>query len=446
MPTPRTKWPSRRLGPLLVAYTISQFGNWMFRAGLVYHLYNQQQGSAPLLTGAVLLVYLPILIGSRALAPRADRAENRRTLILLDLVRATLLAALLPFTLSDASATTAVVLTVLAVLSMLSPFFTASQTSYLRRVLPTDQVQRGLVALSNVEWATYILGTAAGPVVVGYSSLSEVIMLDLGTFVISLLLLTRAAKAPIPTTEGATPATPTAGTPYNPIPVLVSVFFLNAGAGLINVYPNVATRDFLHLGPNALTVFFLMNGLGGLIGATLAGRLPLRRRPWLVVGAAVAVAGSLGLMHELQNAVAAIAASSAMLLAGQVFAVGVQSQLLATQPVGRAGTVSGWFTLATFGGVTASTLLFAASTLLGPATTAVPPLMMLAAGSAAVSAFILAIATCRTAQADPSDLLSAVACSHQHRVWTQTRLGAPSRAVVAPGRPAHRPPTGSNTQ
>ena len=139
-------------------------------------------------------------------------------------------------------------------------------------------------------------------------------------------------------------------------------------------------------------------------------------------------------MHELENAVAAIAGSSAMLLASQVFAVGVQSQLLATQSVGRAGTVSGWFTLATFGGVTTSALLFAASTKLDPIRTAVPPLMMLVAGCAAVSAVVLAVVTYRTARPEPRDVLAAVPCRHQHRVWTPRGSGAPSPTVQAPRR------------
>jgi flavin reductase (DIM6/NTAB) family NADH-FMN oxidoreductase RutF len=170
--------------------------------------------------------------------------------------------------------------------------------------------------------------------------------------------------------------------------LLVSVFALNLGAGIINVYPNVVARDFLGGGATWLSVINLANGVGAVIGATLAGRVPRDRglRPGVL--AAVVVAAALAGMTFATTAWAAVLASSVMLLAGQVFAVVFQSRILADEPVDRAGRVSGLFTLGTFAGVTASVLLFMGVTAAGPLRESFTLLLLVAAGSALISALI----------------------------------------------------------
>lgn len=163
-PTERRDRPEHRsLRALLSAYAVSQFGNWLFRTGVVYYAYNQNHGSNALLTTAIVLVYLPILFGSRLLAPLADRRDTRRTLIGLDVLRAVVLAVLLAVVWGGPGFTSAATIGVMAFLSLLTPFFTASQTAYLRRVLPGERIPSALAAVSKVEWTTFILGTAAAP-------------------------------------------------------------------------------------------------------------------------------------------------------------------------------------------------------------------------------------------------------------------------------------------
>ncbi|MFE5586883.1 MFS transporter [Kitasatospora sp. NPDC056531] len=365
-PAERSEQSERRsLRALLSAYAVSQFGNWLFRTGVVYYAYNQNHGSNAVLTTAIVLVYLPILFGSRLLAPLADRHDTRRTLIGLDALRAGVLAALLVVELAGVGFTSAATIGVMAFLSLLTPFFTASQTAYLRRVLPAERMPSALAAVSRIDWTMFILGTAAAPLMLQVSDLPTLTWLDIATFVVSGLLLLRLVPAPAVT--GAQHGAVAAGSGGPRLTgssrlLLVSVFALNAGAGLINVYPNVVARDFLGGGATWLSVINLANGAGAVIGATLAGRLRKQRglRPGVL--AALAVALSLACMTFVTNAWVAVPASSVMLGAGQVFAVLFQSRILENEPVAVAGRVSGLFTLGTFAGVTVSILLFMAVT------------------------------------------------------------------------------------
>ncbi|MBT2480819.1 MFS transporter [Streptomyces sp. ISL-94] len=406
-PTERRDTPEHRsLRALLSAYAVSQFGNWLFRTGVVYYAYNQNHGSNALLTTAIVLVYLPILFGSRLLAPLADRRDTRRTLIGLDILRAAVLVVLLAAVGAGPGGgfTSAATIGVMAFLSLLTPFFTASQTAYLRRVLPTERIPSALAAVAKVDWSTFILGTAAAPLMLQVSNLPVLITLDIASFVVSGLLLVRLATAPTPAsgrTDGAKDGAGKRRLTGSSRWLLASVFALNAGAGVINVYPNVVARDFLGGGATWLSVINLANGTGAVIGATLAARLRGRRglRPGVL--AALTVAVSLACMTLVTTAWVAVLASSAMLLAGQVFAVVFQARILENEPVAVAGRVSGHFTLGTFAGVTVSILLFMGFTSLGSMRGSFTVLLLVAAVSALVSAWIGQAASRKYGEAAP---------------------------------------------
>ncbi|MBG6064449.1 MFS transporter [Micromonospora ureilytica] len=385
---------------LLSAYAVSQFGNWLFRTGVVYFAYNQSHGSAALLTTVIALVYLPILVGSRILAPLADRRDTRRTLIGLDILRALTLCILLATTVAGGAVTTGATITAMAVLSLLTPLFTASQTAYLRQTLPTDGMPAALAGVTRIDWIMFVLGTASAPLMLQISNLPTLIMLDIVTFVVSALLLVRLPPAPVHPAGAGSPDDATTGTGRVRLALssrwlLAAVFALNAGAGVINVYPNVVARNYLGGGAAWLSVINLANGVGAVIGSTLAGRVSRGHglRPGIL--AAVAVAVSLVGMTFVTTAWIAVLASTTMLLAGQVFAVVFQSRILADEPVDRAGRASGLFTLGTFAGVTVSVLLFLGLTAFGPPHRSFTVLLLLGAGTALISALIGQVASRR---------------------------------------------------
>ncbi|MEU3525862.1 MFS transporter [Streptomyces sp. NPDC038707] len=381
----------RSLRFLLSAYAVSQFGNWLFRTGVVYYAYNQSHGSTATLATAIILVYVPILLGSRLLAPLADRGDTRRTLIGLDVLRAVVLVALLAVVGGGAGSTSTATVGVMGFLSLLTPLFTAAQTAYLRRTLSAERIPQALAAVSRIDWSMFILGTAAGPLILQAADLPVLIGLDIITFVVSGLLLI--GLTPAPTPAGALRSPGADGTARPGLTaasrlLLAGVFALNAGAGLINVYPNVVARDYLGSGAAWLSAINLANGVGALTGATLAGRLAKRRglRPGVL--AAFVVALSLAGMAFMAHVWVALLASSVMLLGGQVFAVAFQSRILENEPVDVAGRVSGLFTLATFAGVAVSVGAFLGVTTAGSVRGTFPALLAAAALAALGSALI----------------------------------------------------------
>jgi len=380
---------TKALRAVLTAYAVSQLGNWLFRAGVIYEVYNQSHGSVAVLTAAILLIYLPILVGSRLLAPLVDRWETRRVLITLDLARAVLLSGLFAAVLASQGLGSGFALFTLGVLCLLSPMFGASQTAYLRRSLPSSDMPRAFAAVSKVDWLTFVFGTVAGPIVLELTNVPQLVAMDVATFVVSALFLRTLTPAPpVPTSVAATSDTE-AGRRLSAATrrTLLTVALLNTGAGLINVYPNVVTRDFLSAGAGVLGLVNLADGVGGYVGATIAGRIKDDRKRRPVLTGAVIVAVSLVIMSAAGFVPAVLFGSALMLLGGQVFAVSAQARMVQDEPVDQAGRVSGYFTLATFGGVTVSTLAFPLAARLGPVHETFPWLLLAGAACAALAAF-----------------------------------------------------------
>ncbi len=352
--------PVRRI---LWAYAISHYGNWFFRTGIIYEAYTSSRGSTAVLTLAIAVVYCPILVGSRLLTPLVDGVEIRRLLIALDLVRTAALGVLLLVVTIGPGLTNLASLLTLAALSLVTPVFASAQVAFLRRTLHEEAIQPALSKIARIDWLTFVLGTTTGPLLLEISTIRELIVLDSITFLISAAFLVGLAVAP--PGGGQSPG----GLWERRLPLgqqtrllLWSVWLLNVGAGLINVYPFVVVQEFLQAGPYELGAINLGNGIGGIIGSTLVARFGGRRVGPSIAFGAGAVAVSLFAMTMTGNLVMALLASSSMLLSGQIFAVSIQSKMLSNEPVDRAALTSGRFMLATFTGTMTSVLIFLAAT------------------------------------------------------------------------------------
>ena len=350
------------LWPIYIAYFISQLGNWAFRASVLYEIYSKQGGSSIFLGSTVGLIYGSILIGSRLLAPLADKFSSKHVLIGLDALRSFILLPL--FVWSDLHQTGNVIITlsVVVILSLSSPLFTAAQQAYIRQTLEKDRVTNAVAMIANLDWLTYLLGTVAGSLLLLKVDFRGIVFIDLVTFILSMFLLTcflRAAR----TGEQRSPGvvfTAEAGIVKRPIYyVLFAIFLLNLGAGVNNLYPNVVARDIYHTGQVGLSILYLGNGIGGFMGALCVRQVKKVLTPiYLLVISSLCIAASIVGMSIFVGMTVSTVADALMLFFGQIFGIIASSYLLITYPIEQAGKASGLFTAATFAGVAANSLIF----------------------------------------------------------------------------------------
>ena len=359
----RTNRYLQQLWPIYFGYLISQLGNWMFRAGVVYDIYDKQGGSTSTLGWTIILVYVPILIGGKILSPLADRFSSRKVLIGIDLLRALLLVPLLFEADFSKFSTVLIALAIIAGLSFTSPLFTSAQSAYIRRTIAPERVGNALAVISNIDWISNLFGTIFGALLLLWIHVTEIVWIDLITFLLSIGTLTLflqkdSWQQPQQTNALENKKTSSSGVP-NGWMVLTAIFFLNLGAGVINLYPNIMAHDIYDSGSVGLSYIYLGNGIGGFLGALAVIQVKKRLSPMrMIMISSALIALSLFGMSQYAGIVFSSIMGASMLFFGQIFGVGVHTYLLTTAPPSQAGKTTGLFMFATFGGVAGNALAF----------------------------------------------------------------------------------------
>ncbi|MDW7617780.1 MFS transporter [Peribacillus simplex] len=357
----------RKLWPIYLAYLLSQFGNWAFRTGVVYAIYDQQNGSNTVLGWTIVLVYVPIVIGGKLLSPLADRFNSRNMLIFIDCIRALLLVPILFIPALDSSFSVAICLIIVTLLSLFTPVFSSAQSVYIRKTIDKENITPSLAIISNLDWFSTLVGTMCGPLLLMYFDFKNIVIVDLLTFVASLLififLLQKGSEHKEEKRQNdKEKELPLSGEKLDKMTnlTILAIFFLNLGAGVINVYPNVVARNVYGVGEVGLSYIYLANGIGGFLGAFMIARLRKKFKLInIITSSSIFIACSLLGMSILNNFYLSIITSSLMLLFGQFFGVGVHSYLLKNNPANQAGRITGLFMYATFSGVALNAILFA---------------------------------------------------------------------------------------
>lgn len=355
----------RKLWPIYLAYLLSQFGNWAFRAGFVYAMYDQQNGSNTILGWSIVLVYVPILLGGKFLSPMADRFNSRKTLIWIDISRALLLIPMLFIANFNSNLSVIIGLIIVTLLSLFTPVFSSAQSVYIRKMIDEENITPSLAIISNLDWFSTIVGTICGPLLLIYFNFQKIVLIDLLTFVVSIVifiyLLQKDFAIKHETQNKDIQVTLNiVKSKKNFRFTILSIFFLNLGAGVINLYPNVIARNIYEVGELGLSYIYLANGIGGFIGAFLITKLRKRfELIYIVVFSSILIGISLVQMSLLNNFILSVISSSFMLLFGQLFGVGVHSYLLKNSPADQTGRITGLYMYATFSGVSLNAILFA---------------------------------------------------------------------------------------
>lgn len=303
---------------LMAGEFVSSIGDWVYLVALLALVY-EATGGDPVLLGAVGAIrILPYVFLSVPAGILADRVDRRLILIVTDVGRAAIMGLLALLALTDADATLLIALTLAA--TCLSAFFGPAIGSYLPSLVK-DEADLGPAnsVYASLDTLALVIGPAIGGLVLGLSgSFVVAFALNAASFVFVSLILWRlpASRAARPgevapaaaaaaegegdpgaELEGATEPEP-APEPFRWSSIRVPLAgillydmvesFVFGMMGVLTVY--IAYEIFapgdVAAGDNILAALNSAVGIGGLVGAVLAGILVTRRRvaPPLLIG------------------------------------------------------------------------------------------------------------------------------------------------------------------
>jgi MFS family permease len=279
------------------AYLLSQIGDMLTKVAIAVLVF--QQTHSPLLSAAAFAIgYLPWIAGGPILATIADRLPRRRTMILCDVGRMTLVALL-----AVPGVPLPVLLGLLFTSALLAPPFESARAAILPDILEGDRYVLGLAMNNMAGQLSQVIGFVFGGAVVALVSARGALVIDSFTFLGSALLLRLwVAARPAPTTKEKHKSL---------IRETVAGLRLVFGSRKLRIYtllvwgsaafafaPEGLAAPFAHDlggGPTAVGLLLAANPVGTVIGGIVVGRFfaPQRRiravRPLAILTAAALI-------------------------------------------------------------------------------------------------------------------------------------------------------------
>lgn len=323
------------LARLLLGEFVSSIGDWLYLVALLVVIWDITDQD-PVVLGIVGAArILPYVILSYPAGIIADRYDRRLILLITDIIRGSLMVAIAAVVALGLPVVLVVVLSIVA--TCFSAFFSPTIGAYLPSLVH-DESELGPAnsAWSSLDNLAFFIGPALAAVLLGLlNSLALAILLDAFTFAFVAVILWRlppgrpktaaqSAGASAATDAGSSGADAAAGDfravrrPLVGLGVLnVATGFVFGGVGVLTVIlASTISADQTEAATGLLNSAI---GVGGVVGALVAGVLVLRRRlgPPLIVGAILLAAGLalLGGTDSLTFALVAMAlASGAALL------------------------------------------------------------------------------------------------------------------------------------
>lgn len=412
-----------RNGPLtrlLVGEFVSSIGDWLYLVAILILVYQVTEDPVVLgLVGAARV--LPYIFLSVPAGIVADRFDRRLVLLSTDVARGILMLVIAAVVFVDGPIWLVIALAIGG--TCFATFFGPAIGAYLPNLVE-DEEQLGP---ANSAWSTldnlaFMVGPAVAGILIATGGLVIAFLLNAASFAVIAVVLwglprnvpkEASASAAAPT-DGATPteAAPVEpGAPLRAPAILVPILGLSlievigaaVGGGLSVLTVVIATTD-LGGGEEATGFLNAGIGLGGFVGAVVAGALVLRPSlaPVLVGGSLVYAIGlaALGYAPALGVAIAAIAVAAAGSLVVEVSGTTIFQRVVPDAVRGR--------TLGVLG--TASTLAFAAGSFLVPVlagAVGTGPVMAACAAAIAVAGVVgalLAASAARRSSGSTADL------------------------------------------
>jgi MFS family permease len=274
---------------LWVGQFISIIGDWILLIALPFYTYSLT-GSV-LATGAMFIIAtLPRLLLGSVAGVFVDRWDRKRTMILADVLRVALILMLLFVRSKDwlwliyASA---------FLESVVSQFFNPAKSA----VIPLLVGEKDLLAANSLnslsDALTRLLGSALGGVLMSWLGFSSVVLLDAGSFLVSALMIMFVVMPMRPAAQPAAEPAPVGGGVLGVwrewiaglrlvrrerlllmLFIVLGVAFL--GDSMITVLIVPLVKTLMGGGTQLLSLLMIAQGLGGLLGGFLIGKIGQR--------------------------------------------------------------------------------------------------------------------------------------------------------------------------
>jgi len=311
------------LARLLVGEFVSSTGDWLYLVALLVIIWRISND--PLVLGIVGAArVLPYVVLSIPAGIVADRFDRRAILLTTDIIRGLLMLVIAGVVVANGPVIVVVVLAVVA--TCFATFFSPAIGAYLP-ALVRDESELGPAnsAWSSLDNLAFFIGPALGALLLGLGSLPLAFVLNALTFGFVAVMLfglppgqpgrSAAVAQQSEKSEAAVEAAPRPSyrRPLVGLAVLnVATGFVFGGLGVLTV---VLALDTFHVGDAGTGLLNSAIGVGGVVGALVAGVLVLSRRlaPPLVIGALLLAGGLvvLGGVGSFAIALVAMAVASA---------------------------------------------------------------------------------------------------------------------------------------
>src|SRR5919202_3306858 len=348
----------RNFALLWGAGLISMLGYWVLFIALPFYIYTLT-GSA-LATGLMFIVETlpPLLLGSVA-GVFVDRWDRRRTLIGADLLRGTILLALL---VPRSSEWLGIVYVVAFAQSTVAQFFGPAKGALVPRLVGERHLvaANGLDALSNN--LTRLIGPTLGGALLAWLGFTSVVLVDAISFFVSGMLIALIALPDAPGRRSTEPASgsvaPSAmqawqewidGLRLVRRERLVGAIFAVMGVamiaeGILNVYFFVFVKTILHGDAVEMGWITSAQAIGGLLGGMALGQAGRRMAPGRLVGLGAITLGSIDLiMFNSRSLPVALVLVAIAGIAVVALFVSLQTLLQAAVPDRYRGRIFGAF-------------------------------------------------------------------------------------------------------
>jgi MFS family permease len=273
---------SRAFGLLFLATAGSAFGTYLAAIALTVHVYDQT-GSGVWVAALLIADFLPIVVIGLLLGPLVDRLSRRRLMIVSDLVRLGVFAAL-PFVDSPAA-----IVALAGVSGVATGFFRPAAFAGLPNLVPDEDLPNANSLLQVVETLAWMIGPVVGGVMVSVWGPSLPYAVNAVTFLASAALIARIPESQLRSEESLTSGhwrdvsdgirLVLASVPLRAVLVFWSIAAL--GNAAINVAEIVFAKETLGAGDVGFGVIVGASGVGLAIGSWVApsslGRVGLRR-------------------------------------------------------------------------------------------------------------------------------------------------------------------------